>query len=87
MITAFYWAVITMATTGYGDVTPKTEVGRIVAMVASVAGISTFTALVSLLAENFISSSMRRMMGMHKFPPAWKSSSGLSRGGRWGSRQ
>ena len=64
--TAFYWAVITMATIGYGDVTPKTEAGRIVAMVASVAGISTFTALVSLLAENFISSSLRRMMGMHR---------------------
>ncbi|CAI1492671.1 Kef-type K+ transport systems, predicted NAD-binding component [Thermococcus nautili] len=64
--TAFYWAVITMATIGYGDVTPNTEAGRIVAMVASVAGISTFTALVSLLAENFISSSLRRMMGMHR---------------------
>ena len=64
--TAFYWAVITIATIGYGDVTPKTEAGRIVAMVAAVAGISTFTALVSLLAENFISSSLRRMMGMHR---------------------
>jgi len=66
LFTAFYWAVITMATIGYGDVTPKTEAGRIVAMIASVAGISTFTALVSLLAENFISSSIRRMMGMHR---------------------
>jgi voltage-gated potassium channel len=64
--TAFYWAVITMATIGYGDVTPKTEAGKIVAMIASVAGISTFTDLVSLLAETFISSSLRRMMGMHR---------------------
>lgn len=39
--TAFYWAVITMATIGYGDITPQTEAGRIVAMVAAVAGIST----------------------------------------------
>ncbi len=64
--TAFYWAVITMATIGYGDVTPHTEAGRAVAMVAAVAGISTFTALVSVLAEYFISSSLRRMMGMHR---------------------
>ncbi len=65
--TAFYWAVITMATIGYGDITPpQTEAGRIVAMVAAVAGISTFTALVSLLAEFLISSSLRRMMGMHR---------------------
>ena len=64
--TAFYWAIITMATIGYGDVTPSTYGGRIVAMVAAIAGISTFTALVSILAEYFIESSMRRMMGMHK---------------------
>ncbi|WP_297508373.1 ion channel [Thermococcus sp.] len=64
--TAFYWAVITMATIGYGDVTPQTTAGRVVAMIASVAGISTFTALVSILAEYVISSSIRRMMGMHR---------------------
>ena len=64
--TAFYWAIITMATIGYGDVTPLTGAGRAVAMVAAVAGISTFTALVSVLAEYFISSSLRRMMGMHR---------------------
>ncbi|WP_461866376.1 potassium channel family protein [Thermococcus sp.] len=63
---ALYWAIITMATIGYGDVTPKSEGGKIVAMIAAVAGISTFTALISLLAESFISSSIRRMMGMHK---------------------
>ncbi len=63
---ALYWAIITMATIGYGDVTPLTEGGKIVAMMAAVAGISTFTALISLLAESFISSSIRRMMGMHR---------------------
>ncbi|ASJ08167.1 calcium-gated potassium channel protein [Thermococcus siculi] len=66
LYTAFYWAIITMATIGYGDVTPQTGAGRAVAMVAAVAGISTFTALVSILAEYFISSSLRRMMGMHR---------------------
>ncbi|WP_010479402.1 ion channel [Thermococcus zilligii] len=64
--TALYWAVITMATIGYGDVTPKTVSGRVVAMAAAVVGISTFTALISVLAEFFVSSSLRRMMGMHR---------------------
>ncbi|MFA4701686.1 potassium channel family protein [Pyrococcus kukulkanii] len=63
--TALYWAIITMSTIGYGDVTPTTQVGKIVAMVAAVAGISSFTALVSLIAEYFLTSSLRRMMGMH----------------------
>ncbi|AFK21826.1 calcium-gated potassium channel protein [Pyrococcus sp. ST04] len=63
--TALYWAVITMSTIGYGDITPTTEGGRVVAMIAAVAGISSFTALVSLIAEYFLTSSLRRMMGMH----------------------
>jgi len=64
--TALYWAVITMATIGYGDITPHTPAGRAVAMVAAVAGISTFTALVSIIAESFISSTLRRMLGMQR---------------------
>ena len=64
--TALYWAVITMATIGYGDVTPNTLLGRIIAIFASIAGIATFTAFVSILAEYFLSGSIRRMMGMHK---------------------
>lgn len=64
--TAVYWAVITMSTIGYGDVTPGTYWGRLVAMIAAFAGIASFTALVSLIAEFFISASIRRMMGMHR---------------------
>ncbi|ACS91040.1 potassium channel family protein [Thermococcus sibiricus] len=64
--TALYWAVITMATIGYGDITPSTLLGRIIAIFASIAGIATFTAFVSILAEYFLSGSIRRMMGMHK---------------------
>ncbi|MDK2983555.1 MAG: voltage-gated potassium channel [Thermococcaceae archaeon] len=64
--TALYWAVITMATIGYGDITPSTALGRIIAIFASIGGIATFTAFVSILAEYFLSGSIRRMMGMHR---------------------
>jgi voltage-gated potassium channel len=30
ILTAIYWAATTMTTTGYGDITPKTELGRVI---------------------------------------------------------
>lgn len=37
---ALYWATISLATIGYGDVAPVTETGRFVAMVSSLLGIA-----------------------------------------------
>lgn len=37
---AFYWAVISLTTVGYGDIYPRTEIGRFIAMVSSVMGIA-----------------------------------------------
>jgi len=35
---AVYWAIVTMTTVGYGDVTPKTELGRMIASVMMLLG-------------------------------------------------
>lgn len=37
---AVYWATVSLTTVGYGDIYPKTTVGRIVTMVSSVFGIA-----------------------------------------------
>ncbi len=66
LATAFYWSVITMATIGYGDVTPVTWAGRVLAMEAAVAGITAFTIVVSVIAEEFISRTTRKLMGLGK---------------------
>lgn len=64
LATAFYWSVITMATIGYGDVTPVTWAGRVLAMEAAVVGITAFTIAVSVIAEEFINRTTRKLMGL-----------------------
>jgi len=46
-----YWAVVTMTTVGYGDKTPKTPIGRFVAIVWMLGSV----ALVSLLSASLVS--------------------------------
>ncbi len=59
-----YWALVTMATVGYGDIVPQTTLGRIVAGETIVLGIAVFTVFVSTLAEEFMQSSIRRSLGL-----------------------
>ena len=61
---AVYWAFITMATIGYGDVVPRSWAGRAIAVETAVTGIIVFTAFVSILAEHYASLSFRRLMGL-----------------------
>jgi polar amino acid transport system substrate-binding protein len=46
-----YWAVVTMTTVGYGDKTPKTTAGRVVAVVWMLASV----ALISILSTSIVS--------------------------------
>jgi Trk K+ transport system NAD-binding subunit len=45
-ITALYWVITTMTTTGFGDIYPVTELGRIFTMVVILTGILIFFAVV-----------------------------------------
>lgn len=47
---AIYWAFVTLATIGYGDITPQTEIGRVMVYVLIIAGLAAaafFTAIVT----------------------------------------
>jgi voltage-gated potassium channel len=50
---AVYWSVVTISTVGYGDITPITEAGRVVAMFVIVAGIAVFSFTTSLVVTAF----------------------------------
>ena len=50
---AFYWALVTISTVGFGDITPITEGGRAVAMLIIVAGIGVLSFFTSIIVSAF----------------------------------
>ncbi len=51
--TSIYWAVITLASVGYGDIAPLTPVGRAMTSVMAIVGIGIFAIPAALLASAF----------------------------------
>jgi voltage-gated potassium channel len=58
-----WWAVQTVTTVGYGDVTPTTPVGRAIAAVIMVSGIGFLTVVTATISAIFIESARRRLQG------------------------
>src|SRR5438105_1665376 len=57
---ALWWAIVTMTTTGYGDVVPHTVAGRILAGTVMVGGILTFALWAGILASGYAEELRRR---------------------------
>ncbi|HEX3431058.1 MAG TPA: cyclic nucleotide-gated ion channel [Rhizomicrobium sp.] len=55
-----YWAIITLTTVGYGDVTPITGAGRFLAGVTAVMGLGLFALPVGIIASAFVTEIHRR---------------------------
>ena len=50
---AVYWSIVTISTVGFGDITPVTQEGRVVAMFVIVSGIGVFSFTTSLIVTSF----------------------------------
>ncbi len=50
---AIYWALITISTVGYGDISPKTPEGRIVSMIIIISGIAMISFVTSVIVSAF----------------------------------
>ena len=50
----WYWALVTMTTVGYGDVTPKTPFGRFFACLCATSGVLLFALTVPIFTNHFI---------------------------------
>ncbi len=55
-----WWAAQTVTTVGYGDVTPRTTEGRIVATVVMVTGIGFLSVVTAAITASFVESARRR---------------------------
>lgn len=55
-----YWSVITLTTVGYGDVSPVTWIGQVIAMATSFMGVCTVALLTGIVASAFANQMARR---------------------------
>lgn len=57
---SMYWAIVTLATVGYGDVVPITAAGKVAAGVVIVAGLIFFALPIAIIATSFLAEMRRR---------------------------
>ena len=50
LLDSFYFSFITLATIGYGDITPVTDLGKLVTVIYGMAGLGVMAALISTIA-------------------------------------
>jgi uncharacterized membrane protein len=62
---ALYYVIVTMSTVGYGDISPQTHAGRLLAIVIIVAGVATFLSMIASAVEIFFNRRERESR-MHK---------------------
>jgi voltage-gated potassium channel len=67
--TGLYWAITTATTVGYGDVTPKNAVGRLVASAVMLTTIPLLAAVFALVTGGAAAAGIRRILNLEtKFP-------------------
>lgn len=57
---SLYWAAITLTTVGYGDVSPVTWVGKLIAVITAFMGVCTVALLTGIVANAFANQLARR---------------------------
>jgi len=64
--TAVWWAVVTLATVGYGDVVPHTAWGRVVGSVVIVIGVTFISFLTATVTSYFVSAEQEEAAASEK---------------------
>lgn len=48
---AIYFSIVTMATVGYGDIHPQTDIGKILTLIIIIGGVGTFLGVIASITE------------------------------------
>ena len=65
---AMWWAIVTLTTTGYGDVFPATPVGRLLAAIIMLLGVGVVALPAGIIASGFAEAARKRNQGLDKDP-------------------
>ena len=60
---AFWWALQTVTTVGYGDIVPKDVIGRIIGAVVMLQGIAFITVVTAVITSIFVERAHRERLG------------------------
>jgi len=66
LLDVFYWAVVTITTVGYGDITPKTTVGYILTPLMIIIGVVLVSFMTATIASILTATRIREGMGLEK---------------------
>lgn len=68
-VNAFYFCTVTLATVGYGDITPKTDLGKIFTSFYILGGVGIIATFATLLLKNTALRRERRLQKKANRPP------------------
>lgn len=61
---ALWWSIVTVATVGYGDIVPKTELGRIFASLTILSGVILISLLTATISSVFVARKIKESQGL-----------------------
>jgi len=63
---AFWWLLVTISTVGYGDIVPKSEIGKFLGSLTIVVGVAFFTMITGSIASAFVEMRLNERRGLGK---------------------